>query len=868
MFSFIIVQFAINILGGASGLNGSQGQQVPPGRETFVGVGSLGSVIKDHYPEPNQQGVYRNTKIVVTFTESIDPKTIINNDNNTCWALDGSGAVEIGENGDACKKENGAVIPYFGDCLGSGSTRLCDTLKTDVIAINRLSDRSGTLEGNPIVTTTAQASYDENDEVYTFVFKPQELLGNEEADQWHRVTITNDVLNMSGDSIFAGRSDDMYIWEFETNTEVDLTPPYVTDVSPNPEERVEKNRILKITFNEPVDPMMVQGTLSASSSFHNIIVDMRPTEEIVSGTSGEVALPYEFNQLSPYTGSSLAMTADDLYLYVADATSAKKIDLYDPTNVSTIFTTALPNKLSILKLYNGKLYLIVGTDIVILDPDTAEKIDVLPNVVQYPQDIEFVDGYAFIADGKEIRVVDIDPASGTFGTIIHTVLVATENGFISRIAMSNNTLYFIKQSAPALFGIVDLANPLQPTIIATTTIGLQPQDIAVYGDVVYITQEGSIKIADVSHPETGIVFGQFNLNKTEYGLNGYNARSLFIINDTLFAGESRALKAFSLANDPLQPSFLFSYPEQEGVLQSYSEYPSFTYGNETVFVKYPSQNIFAFNMKGRNGALSSSDRIRTSVDGTWTLTNGYKTVEFISNEACGVNSCGDTIYCLPTLCDPADQTCSVTYAVLARTASLDTPDGDSFVSAGLFDGVVDLADNAMDSAPEYVEPRKSVVPGAHDFLVSEGDGWRHNPPTVYEKTIAPAELASDNYWWFFTVDNRIDRESPYIEQVSPGIDQPGVDPLMPVDIHFSKEMSSSNGASLVEYPDSGVGLGYYQRSFDTEVAGVTKTTLSLFHPARPFGMRGKDYWYIPSVPGTVKAVNQFCMYPGRGPVSE
>jgi len=86
-----------------------------------------------------------------------------------------------------------------------------------------------------------------------------------------------------------------------------------------------------------------------------------------------------------------------------------------------------------------------------------------------------------------------------------------------------------------------------------------------------------------------------------------------------------------------------------------------------------------------------------------------------------------------------------------------------------------------------------------------------------------------------------------------------------VQVHFSKEMMSLDNIGLNEYPDSGIGLGYYSRMEDIENGGVTKTQLNLFHPSRAFSPDGKDYWYFPTVPGTVKAVNQFCMYPGRGP---
>ena len=839
LFSFIIVQFAINILGGASGAI-PQAQPPIPGQQVFVGGGSLGDVIKDHYPEPNQGDVYRNTKIVITFTESIDPKSLIDDAN-----------------------DNG----IFGDCLDSGSTRLCDTLKTDVIAINRLDGKNDTAEGD-VITATAQASYEANDDVHTFVFKPETLLGNEEADQWHRVIVTNDVLNTSGDSIFANRRDDSYIWEFETNTEVDLSPPFVVDVSPDPGESVEKNRALKITFNEPVDPMMVQGVLSPESSFHNIIVDMRPTEEVVAPTE-EALPPFTLSEISPYVGTALAMATDDRFLYVADATSAKKIDLNDPTNVSTFFTTQ--KTLHTLQLHNGKLYLVVDRDIVVFDPETTEQIDVITNVVtRFPFALAFSGSYAYLSSEQNILVIDIEPASQTFGNILHTLATPIDpnTNFIFRMVIEGNKLYYIKVSQLGVLGIVDITDRTQPIMITAVSTGQAPLGLAAYGDVVYVaTNGGQLKSFDVS-PGSDLVPENISFNSSLYPPVAGGIGTLFFDDGLLFIGLKRAVKVFSVAVDPLHPTFKFSYPESaESILPNTQDKPSFTYSNGTVFVKYASQNIFALNMTGRNGALAPTPRLRTSVDGTWTITNGYRTVQFVSNEACGINSCGETIYCLPTLCDPADTACTVTYSVLARTASLDAPDGDSFVSAGLFDGVEDLAANAMDSAPEYADDDRSLSPGAHDFILSEGTDWKHKPPMLDEKTVQPGELSSDNYWWFFTVENRIDSEAPYIEQVSPGIDQPGVAPLTPVDIHFSKEMMSSNGASLVEYPDSGVGLGYYQRSFDHDVAGVTKTTLSLFHPARPFGMFGIDHWYFPTIPGSVKAMNQFCMYPGRGPIA-
>ncbi len=79
------------------------------------------------------------------------------------------------------------------------------------------------------------------------------------------------------------------------------------------------------------------------------------------------------------------------------------------------------------------------------------------------------------------------------------------------------------------------------------------------------------------------------------------------------------------------------------------------------------------------------------VTGEWKIANHFYTVEFVTDSACGVNSCGDTIYCLPT---------DASVNVLAHAAHLsDTPPQAAIVTSGsssLFDGVVDLSGNSLD----------------------------------------------------------------------------------------------------------------------------------------------------------------------------
>lgn len=93
--------------------------------------------------------------------------------------------------------------------------------------------------------------------------------------------------------------------------------------------------------------------------------------------------------------------------------------------------------------------------------------------------------------------------------------------------------------------------------------------------------------------------------------------------------------------------------------------------------------------------------------GEFKVSNQYRTVEFVSDLACGTNSCGRTVYCLP-----AESNVNVT--AHAATLSEDPPLA-FFTSAG-FDGVTDVVGNSLDgNANGTAEGRE-----ADDYIWSFG----------------------------------------------------------------------------------------------------------------------------------------------------
>ncbi|MEI7512808.1 MAG: pilin [Candidatus Uhrbacteria bacterium] len=74
-------------------------------------------------------------------------------------------------------------------------------------------------------------------------------------------------------------------------------------------------------------------------------------------------------------------------------------------------------------------------------------------------------------------------------------------------------------------------------------------------------------------------------------------------------------------------------------------------------------------------------------NGEFRISNQYRTVEFVSDLACGTNSCGRTIYCLPS---------DSSIAVNVLSPSAGTPPQADLTASG-YDGVVDMAGNALDT---------------------------------------------------------------------------------------------------------------------------------------------------------------------------
>lgn len=285
MSTFAIVQFIFKSLtdtfGTPGGLNdGDSGSQ--PFFASYVGTGGLGSIIKDHYPRPNQVNVPRNTKIAVTFAEPILPSSLITNTNNTCWSKMGDNRPVKIEGDNCLKGSDGKDVPFYGDCTdlnndgGINWETECDQVRTDAVQV--FPKEQATSTNKTLAPMAVLAVYDADKKATIFTFRPLQPLGSDQNNVWHTVRLIGGdsknagIKRLDGSDIFPQQFiSKFYNWNFETNTTLDVTPPHVISTRPRAGQAIARNIIVQINFNEPVDPTVTQGILDTNSTFTNII---------------------------------------------------------------------------------------------------------------------------------------------------------------------------------------------------------------------------------------------------------------------------------------------------------------------------------------------------------------------------------------------------------------------------------------------------------------------------------------------------------------------------------------------------------------------------------------------------------------------
>lgn len=228
----------------------------------------------------------------------------------------------------------------------------------------------------------------------------------------------------------------------------------------------------------------------------------------------------------------------------------------------------------------------------------------------------------------------------------------------------------------------------------------------------------------------------------------------------------------------------------------------------------------------------------TYLAGEWKLGNQYRTAEFVSADLCGRNSCGQDVFCLPAREEILGQIAS---------ASLLSP-GD-FTSAGRFDGLEDVAGNALDG---------------------NADGTAQGPVTDFDKNIPNVTpKGGDNLRWSFFTGANLDLLPPVITDTVPNISQAGTAISDPIEVDFNKPMAATtlnSSAINLEGHDTITG-GLWDTWWTIESALLDQNQDEDPDGARAKIMHG-GLWektnYASNVSSAVKDLLQNCYLPSAG----
>ena len=269
------------------------------------------------------------------------------------------------------------------------------------------------------------------------------------------------------------------------------------------------------------------------------------------------------------------------------------------------------------------------------------------------------------------------------------------------------------------------------------------------------------------------------------------------------------------------------------------------------------------------------------ISGNFSLTNNYQTLEFISDRECGVNSCGEKIYCLPA---------NSHLALRLEAANLQNCQTNSDCQAlAPYSQCEPSANVCRDntSARNYPQANPLNLDGVVDLAFNSLDGNRDGradgrPQGVYNYfTEGVSDFSRrDGFEFSFFINGEINLVPPKISLASPRLAESGVLATRPVVVDFNDLMMArslatgvstlDNGLSVTEHKlinlDSSVPgpLGYWLKNENKEIGNPDGqpdyTSLRIEHT---------DFFeavtYITQIGSGVKNIYQNCFKPSIGP---
>lgn len=757
--AFGIVSFIMSRL--LTSIQPGGGQSRQPGG-IGGGVGALGNCVLDTvYPEPNAEEVPRNTSIIFTFKEEIDPSSVCNEDPN--------------DDNEQCDGE---------------SVRSDGRIK--IYKSNVDSQRSENW------VTDVRVSQTSNNK--TFVLIPNDYLGSSSEFIWYSVYLSNDITTISGDGVFNNCHTDYFQWQFEVSNKIDLTPPQVKGEG---------------VFPPPDDARDVGTTTTSLQSAEggitvldipNIYTQASASTPIPQGNSPTAEVEVEPN-CSQEGVLTVAVLRDGVTAELSHQGTLLGSSKFNGNTIT--FEDVLT-----LTVTSGTYQAGNSWNIDVQSSTEADTLTVGSSV------------YTFVSSASHrgnIEVADtLSENASNIASVINT------HSQIDAVASENQVEVTAETAGSQGNDIILEASDEENFNIQSMSGGQDKQQ--------QVTVNGR-----EDQPRNAVV--QINFNEaiipvTVSGSANEVSDYIRIINSSPDAGS---------AGDTCQSN----------------------------------ADCLSFNCS--DGTCGQGPAYLT---GKFEISNQYKTVEFISDNQCGVNACGQPVYCLPSV---SHLQVELEAANLSNCAGDDDCiDKKPYSNCDSVETDMDVCINTKGTATssdDINHPLSSmdmdgIMDAALNSLDGNRDGEAIGPVSFYNENNPVAEQG-DSYTWSFFITDEIRLEPPIIISTIPVNYHSHENLTAPAVIDFDSIMMSSSlrtGSSLQSLGDDMIehkGINLW--NFNDVAIGywVTKENIDDEPPLDGYADRTKVFLdhtmfsesttYRAQAGSGVKDIYQNCFKPSSGP---
>ncbi len=607
----------------------------------------------------------------------------------------------------------------------------------------------------------------------TFIFSTNNNLGNDDQqNRTFKVVLNSGIIASSTNkSVFDGLRVNYYSWAFKTNGVLDLTPPQVAnlEIYPNPDNTPDAYSIgsqstaglVSVTLsNFTLLRKETPASLNGKQFNGTALTGISATKE-----SGAADIPDDYFTLSTAGFSPSGVAAATLKFTVDSNTQGKYIQFSDAPDAAAVLgvkfstTGVCSGQLRCLPVINDKQVDLSGSGIMIT---SAGKF----------------------SDAKGSR--------WSF-----TVTPAINGDTVSLLQSSSTIANFI--FADDSYGDQITKSALGPdgrTILNTFYYTIKPADI---GNISY-------SINAINKANLGLLTGLLNTLNAKAGN--------LLVASTTTEPTKITISAKSAGQNNL--SLVTSNPTILGIIGNLSGSPRVVSRTALPPGSKPdpyNNSVFMVSFTEAINPINVGNYIKIKINGvdvvaSTTLTNQYKTLELMGTNPCGVNSCGQQMYCWVDLNTNAAVSIPATTTIIAAslkycqsgnensagnewckkfggTCNSSSDNGRCKLAGGLYypqagnviDGITDMANNSFNGNFDKASSAKDLLVGNAQGQSGSGAG-KSGQPTYDANNYRhfdglkfsfanDNDAYGDNFSWSFFISTQIDTAAPLLVKILP-----------------------------------------------------------------------------------------------------